>query len=113
MNEQASKTVWSGGRVDESMRQLRPVDGFVVGGATAWESGQNLWLLLSRPGERLIDFCVEDDEEYGSNDPMPCACAGVLPDGTVLIGEVDWEMDRFLSEMLDDDDARCREASTK
>ena len=85
---------------------LRPVDGFVVGGAAEWSSAQNLWLLLSRPGERLIDFFMDDDEQGGScADPVTCACAGVLPDGTVLIGEVDWEMDRFLSEVLDEQEA--------
>lgn len=91
-------------RTEEGQRTLRPVDAFVVGGEASWDSGQNLWLLLSKPGERLIDFFLEDDEDLGSNDPVPCACAGVLPDGTVLIGEVDWEMDRFLSEMLDEQD---------
>lgn len=104
MKEQAQggprQTGWPAG----AAKQLRPVDGFVVGGATAWESGQNLWLLLSRPGERLIDFFLEDDEDEISPDPQPCACAGVLPDGTLLIGEVDWEMDRFLSEMLDEEE---------
>lgn len=91
-------------KADEGHRTLRPVDGFVVGGEASWDSGQNLWLLLSKPGERLIDFFLEDEEDMGSADPVPCACAGVLPDGTVLIGEVDWEMDRFLSEMLDEQD---------
>lgn len=86
---------------------LRPVDAFVVGGDAAWDTGQNLWLLLSRPGERLIDFFVEDDRQ-GSPDPAPCACAGVAPDGSVLIGTVDWEMDRFLSEMLDEQEAARR-----
>ena len=66
---------------------------------------QNLWLLLSRPGERLIDFFLEDDDEKSSADPVPCACAGVLPDGTVMIGHVDWDMDRFLSEMMDEQES--------
>ena len=88
-----------------SVPELRPVDAFVVGGGAAWDTGQNLWLLLSRPGERLIDFFLEDDASNSSPDPVPCACAGVAPDGSVLIGEVDWEMDRFLSEMLDEREA--------
>ncbi len=92
-------------RGEPGHHQLRPVDGFVVGGEAAWDSGQNLWLLLSRPGERLIDFFLEDEEEDGTRDPVPCACAGILPDGTVMIGEVDWELDRFLSEMLDEQEA--------
>jgi hypothetical protein len=89
-------------RNEEEHTRLRPVDGFVVGGDAAWESGENLWLLLSRPGERLIDFFLEEDELDRSLDPIPYACAGVSADGTVLIAEVDWELDRFLSEMLDE-----------
>ncbi len=89
----------------ETTPNLRPVDGFVIGGAAAWESGQNMWLLLSRPGERLIDFFLEDDDVRTALDPVPCACAGVLPDGTVMIGEVDWELDRFLSEMMDEQES--------
>jgi hypothetical protein len=87
-------------KAGESVPTLRPVDGFVVGGEAAWDSGQNLWLLVSRPGERLIDFFLEDDD--AGADPVPCACGGVLPDGSVLIGEVDWDVDRFLSELLDE-----------
>lgn len=89
----------------EARATLRPVDGFVVGGAAEWSSAQNMWLLLSRPGERLIDFFLDDERDGTSADPVPCACAGVLPDGTIVIGEVDWEMDRFLSEVLDDQES--------
>jgi hypothetical protein len=102
MKEQAQGAVRPMTRTDDAVRRLRPVDGFVVGGDAEWAGGQNLWLLLSRPGERLIDFFVEDDDHGLSPDPVPCACAGILPDGTVVIGEVDWELDRFLSEMLDE-----------
>lgn len=102
MKEQAQGAVRTSARSDDAVKRLRPVDGFVVGGDAEWVTGQNLWLLVSRPGERLIDFFVEDDEGGLSLDPVPCACAGVLPDGTVLIGEVDWELDRFLSELLDE-----------
>lgn len=105
MKSEAQMTPRLNARSDLGAHQLRPVDGFVVGGDAAWDSGQNLWLLLSRPGERLIDFFLEDEEEQGSGDPLPCACAGVLSDGSVLIGEVDWEVDRFLSEMLDEQEA--------
>lgn len=95
-------------RSELGAQHLRPVDGFVVGGDAVWDSGQNLWLLLSRPGERLIDFFLEDEEDAVSRDPIPCACAGILPDGSVLIGEVDWEIDRFLSEMLDENESQDR-----
>jgi hypothetical protein len=105
MKEQARDIVRQPARAEDTVPALRPVDGFVVGGAASWESGQNMWLLLSRPGERLIDFFLEDDRETESLDPAPCACAGVLPDGTVLIGEVDWEFDRFLSEMMDEQES--------
>lgn len=102
MKEEAQYTSRLSTRSDRGSHRLRPVDGFVVGGDAVWDSGQNLWLLLSRPGERLIDFFLEDDDVDTSRDPIPCACAGMLPDGSVMIGEVDWEMDRFLSEMLDE-----------
>lgn len=81
---------------------LRPIDGFVVGGATGWDTRANLWVLLSRPGERLIDFFLEDDDQRDSTDPLPCACTGLLPDGRVTIGAVDWDLDRFLSEIMDE-----------
>jgi len=108
MREHAQESVRGKRQAGTCGAGFRPVDGFVVGGDAAWDSGQNLWLLLSRPGERLIDFFIEDDETSASRDPFPCACAGVAPDGTVLIGAVDWEMDRFLSEMLDERDASNR-----
>jgi hypothetical protein len=107
MKEQARISSRLIGASDDSVHRLRPVDGFVAGGEAAWDSGQNLWLLLSRPGERLIDFFLEDEEDAPvAHDPIPCVCAGVLPDGTVLVGEVDWETDRFLSEMLDEQEGR-------
>lgn len=108
MREQAHESARTKSRSSACGAGFRPVDGFVVGGDAAWDSGQNLWLLLSRPGERLIDFFIEDDELASSRDPFPCACAGVAPDGSVLIGAVDWEMDRFLSELLDEKEASNR-----
>lgn len=84
---------------------LRPVDAFVVGGPDGWTRGANLWLLLSRPGERLIDFFLEDDGDGRSvADPVPCACAGLTADGRITIGAVDWNHDRFFSEMMDERD---------
>jgi hypothetical protein len=109
MKEEPRSNVRVHGRSDSDAAILKPVDGFVVGGDAAWESGENLWLLLSKPGERLIDFFLEDDDGEGVvADPVPCACAGVGPDGTVLISEVDWELDRFLSELLDERSAAKR-----
>jgi hypothetical protein len=108
MKERVQNVVRSSPRTGESAGALRPVDAFVVGGDAAWESGQNLWLMLSRPGERLIDYFLDDDDRKSSPDPVPCACAGVLPDGTVLLGEVDWELDRFLSELLDEQESAKR-----
>lgn len=102
MKERIQSGVRSAVKTEENPGRLRPVDGFVVGGDAAWESGNNLWLLLSRPGERLIDFFLEEDDLDRALDPVPFACAGVAADGSVLIGEVDWELDRFLSEMLDE-----------
>lgn len=105
MKERVQDVVRQHGKGHGTTPVLRPVDGFVVGGEASLDSGQNLWLLLSRPGERLIDFFLEDDDERASSDPVPCACAGVLPDGTVMIGHVDWDMDRFLSEMMDEQES--------
>lgn len=102
MKERTQSSTRSATRSEEGQSRLRPVDGFVVGGEAAWDSGHNLWLLVSRPGERLIDFFLEEDELDRALDPVPYACAGVAADGSVLIGEVDWELDRFLSEMLDE-----------
>lgn len=102
MKEQARDNARSQTRASH-LRRLRPVDGFVVGGEALWQSGDNLWLMLSQPGERLIDFFLED--EKSETDPAPCACGGILADGTLVIGEIDWEMDRFLSEMLDEQEA--------
>ncbi|RMG47296.1 MAG: hypothetical protein D6718_04055 [Acidobacteria bacterium] len=97
-------------RREGSPHALRPVDAFVVGGDVAWETGENLWLLLSRPGEKLIDFFIEDEDDAPSvaADPAPFACAGVRPDGTVLVGAIDWETDRFLSELLDEQEEAAR-----
>ena len=105
MNERVQDFVRQSAKTGDAAPTLRPVDAFVVGGEVAWESGQNVWLLLARPGERLIDFFLEDDEVAKSEDPAPCACGGVLPDGTLVIDAVDWEMDRFLSELLDDQES--------
>lgn len=107
MNERIQDGLRKMTRSGDFHPMLRPVDGFVVGGSAAWGSGSNLWLLLSRPGERLIDFFLEDDDRNTSPDPAPCACAGVLPDGRVLINEVDWELDRFLSELLDEEEKQA------
>lgn len=105
MKERVQDLVRPPAKAGGAAPSLRPVDGFVVGGDVEWQSGQNLWLLLSRPGERLINFFLEDDDTHASTDPAPCACAGMLPDGTLLIAEVDWEMDQFLSEMLDEQES--------
>ena len=107
MKERVQNVVRPSSRGGEQPGALRPVDAFVVGGDAEWESGQNLWLMLSRPGERLLDYFLDDDRK-NSPDPVPCACAGVLPDGTVLLGEVDWELDRFLSELLDEQESAKR-----
>ncbi len=105
MKERIQNGLRTATRTEEGQAKLRPVDGFVVGGDAAWDNGHNLWLLLSRPGERLIDFFLEEDDLDRALDPVPFACAGVAADGSVLIGEVDWELDRFLSEMLDEKEA--------
>ena len=80
----------------------RPVDGFVVGGEETESAGGDIWVLVSRPGEGLIDFFLEDDPSGVAADPRPRACLGVEEDGTLRIGTLDWETDRFLSELMEE-----------
>ena len=80
----------------------RPVDGFVVGGEENENPDGDIWVLVSRPGEGLIDFFLDDDASGVAPDPRPRACLGVEEDGTLRIGALDWETDRFLSELMEE-----------
>lgn len=83
-------------------RRYRPVDGFVVGGDTPDGLSGDIWVLVSRPGEGLIDFFLEDEPTGVATDPRPRACLGMEADGTLRIGTLDWETDRFLSELMEE-----------
>ena len=108
MKERLENGLRSLHRAIGAVPRLRPVDAFVVGGRRSLETGGNVWLLMSRPGEKLIDFFLADDDAAKTDDPVPCACAGMTADGRVVIGEVNWDADRFLSELMDEGDAAAR-----
>ena len=80
----------------------RPVDGFVVGRPEADGDTRDIWVLVSRPGEGLMDFFLEDDPIGVAADPGPRCCLGIEDDGTLRIGTLDWETDRFLSELMEE-----------
>jgi hypothetical protein len=81
----------------------RPVDGVVFGDARKRGGRQDVWVLMSRPGEGVMEFFLDDDEPSGVvADPGTQCCLGVEPDGTITLGRLDWDRDRFLSEMIYD-----------
>ena len=49
-----------------------------------------------------MDFFLEDDPSGVAADPRPRCCLGIEEDGSLRIGTVDWETDRFLSELIED-----------
>lgn len=83
---------------------LRPVDGFLP---DSKGSAEKLVLssctLLSRPGERLIDYFLEDANGDQAEDPVPYCGEVVMKDGVpaVVVREINWEQDRFLSEIME------------
>lgn len=92
-------------RISKATRRTsyRPVDGVVFGSARERGRKQDVWVLMSRPGEGVMEFFLEDDEPTGIvAEPGTQCCLGVDPDGTVTLGSLDWDRDRFLSEMIYD-----------
>jgi hypothetical protein len=81
----------------------RPVDGIVVGQRPHRKAARDIWVLVSRPGEGLMDFFLEDEPTGVVSDPHPQCCLGLGPDGTVTIGSLDWERDQLLSELVRED----------
>jgi hypothetical protein len=66
---------------------------------------------MSRPGEGVMEFFLDDEPSGVVADPRPQCCLGVEPDGTITIGRLDWDRDSFLSEMIYE--ARTGEVSSE
>ena len=92
-------------RISKTVRRTsyRPVDGVVFGNARERGSQQDVWVLMSRPGEGVMEFFLDDAEPSGVvAEPGTQCCLGVAADGTVTLGSLDLDRDRFLSEMIYD-----------
>jgi hypothetical protein len=92
-------------RINRTVRRTsyRPVDGVVFGDGRTRGSRQDVWVLMSRPGEGVMEFFLDDDEPSGVvAEPGTQVCLGVGSDGTITLGSLDWDRDRFLSEMIYD-----------
>ena len=86
----------------------RALDGLVAGGNRA--KGLNkanlrsTWILVSRNDEPVEDFFLDSpfgaDAVAGGEDPVAWICRGMRADGTVRLGAVDFEVDRFASDVL-------------
>jgi hypothetical protein len=89
---------------------LRARDGIVTGLRGARTVGRRqagaTWILVARADEPVEDFFLESpfgsqDHDEGE-DPVAWICRSVQSDGTVRLGAVDLEVDRFVSEVLND-----------
>ena len=89
---------------------VRARDGIVAGMQQARVLGRRqagaTWILVARADERVEDFFLDSpfgaqDAEEGE-DPRAWICRSVRADGTLRMGEVDLGIDRFVSEVLND-----------
>ena len=86
----------------------RPIDGMVVGlhktSGTASPRGwvRDAYVVMAPPGEGVADFFLEDEPAGPGQhrDPVPWVCRGVTSDGSLVLGSVNLEGDRFLSEIF-------------
>ena len=101
---------------------LRARDGIVTGARLAVALGRRqasaTWVLVARSDEPVEDFFIESpfgsEDRCRGEDPVPWICRGVGSDGTVRLGAVDLEVDRFVSDVLSDDlDEEIRRAIRK
>ena len=101
---------------------VRARDGIVTGArrSSAFERRQAsaTWVLVARSDEPVEDFFIESpfgsEDRCREEDPVPWICRGVGSDGTVRLGAVDLEVDRFVSDVLSDDlDEEIRRAIRK
>lgn len=92
-------------------RALRARDGIVTGTRECRVLGRgqahSTWVVVARNDEIVEDFFLESPfgpEDLGSgDDPVPWICRGMGADGTVRLGEVNLEVDRFVSDVLNDE----------
>ncbi|MGH9391465.1 MAG: hypothetical protein ACRD1Z_17810 [Vicinamibacteria bacterium] len=95
----------------ETSERSRPVDGIVVG-VDAMESKRHprawvrdTWIVAASPEEGLAEFFLEDfDEPAGPpGGTSAWVCRAVRADGSIILGEVNFRDDRFLSEIFSPD----------
>jgi len=89
---------------------LRARDGIVTGVSATRSLGRRqagaTWVLVARGDEPVEDFFLESpfgaEGHDPGEDPIPWICRSVHPDGTLRLGAADLEVDRFVSEVLND-----------
>ena len=98
-------------QLDPEDQAPRARDGIVTGTNRVRGLGRgqalSTWIVVARTDEAVEDFFLEspfgpDDDEPGE-DPVPWICRGIRPDGTVRMGAVDLSVDRFVSDVLNDE----------
>lgn len=96
-----------GGSTEARERAPRVLDGIVTGAPRARGLGRGrlrtTWVLVARHDEPVEDFFLDSpfgDEAGGDEDPVAWICRGVRADGTVRLGAVDFDVDRFASDVL-------------
>ena len=99
---------------DPDDRALKARDGIVAGSkrtrsSAAFGRGQAraTWVVVARNDEQFEEFFLEspygEDACATGEDPVPWICRGVDSDGILHIGAIDLRVDRFLSDVLNDE----------
>lgn len=94
----------------------RVLDGIMPGAARVRSIGRgrlrSTWILVARGSEPVEEFFLESpfaaEDEPTSRDPFAWICRGVRADGTLRLGAVDLDIDRFVSDVLGRTAARDR-----
>jgi len=89
-------------------RAPRLVDGIVTEASRARglsrARGRETWLLVARHDEPVEEFFLDSPfgagDRTAGDDPVAWICRGVRPDGTLRLGFVDFDVDRFASDVL-------------
>lgn len=91
-------------------RTLRPRDGIVTGARESSRLGRGqaraTWVVVARNDEIVEDFFLESPfgpDQPSGEDPTAWICRGLGQDGTVRMGEVNLDVDRFVSDVLNDE----------